>query len=117
MPDGTAVVKPDALLIPALGIGAEGDRLGYGGGYFDRSLVALDPKPLAVALAFELSRIPTTVPQSHDVLMDFVVTEAGIQAAIEGGLEAVAAEECRQRLAALARARGLPRRGATAARG
>jgi 5,10-methenyltetrahydrofolate synthetase len=116
VPDGTAVLTPDALLIPALGIGAEGDRLGYGGGYFDRTLVALHPKPLAVALAFELSRIPTTVPQPHDVLMDFVVTEAGIQAAVDGGLEPVEGGECQRRLAALARERGLPHHGPAAGR-
>jgi 5-formyltetrahydrofolate cyclo-ligase len=116
VPDGTAVVRPDALLIPAVGIGAEGDRLGYGGGYFDRTLASLDPKPLAVGLAFELSRMPTTVPQPHDVLMDFVITEAGIEAAVEGGLEPVAAEECQRRLATLATARGLPRGGMGATR-
>ncbi len=110
VPDGTAIVLPDALLIPAVGIGAAGDRLGYGGGFFDRTLAALEPKPIAVALAFELSRIPTTEPQAHDVLMDFVVTEAGIEAAIDGGLERIPAAECARRLDALVGARGLPRR-------
>ncbi|HUO79396.1 MAG TPA: 5-formyltetrahydrofolate cyclo-ligase [Steroidobacteraceae bacterium] len=110
VPDGTAVLTPDALLIPAVGIGAIGDRLGYGGGFFDRTLAALDPKPLAVGLAFELSRMATTEPQPHDVLMDFVVTEDGIEAAVEGGLERIGAEDCQRRLAALAAERGLPHR-------
>ena len=98
-------------LIPALGVGSQGDRLGYGGGYFDRTLVALHPKPLAVGLAFELSRIATIVPQPHDVFMDFIVTEAGIEAAVPGGLMKLSAEDSRARLAALAAQRGLPHRG------
>ncbi len=116
VPDGTAVVTPDALLIPAVGIGAVGDRLGYGGGFFDRTLAALHPKPIAVGLAFELSRIATSEPQPHDVLMDFVITESGIAAAVPGGLEAVDAEECRQRLLTMITARGLPRRSMSAVR-
>ncbi len=110
VPDGTAVVQPDVLLIPAVGIGPAGDRLGYGGGFFDRTLAALDPKPIAVGIAFELSRMPTSEPEAHDVLMDFVVTETGIEAVVAGGLERLAAEDCQHRVAALARQRGLPRR-------
>jgi len=110
VPDGTTVLTPDALLIPALGIGAQGDRLGYGGGFFDRTLAALETKPIAVALAFELSRIATIEPQPHDVYMDFIVTEAGIQAAVANGLEQLSREECRSRVAMLASLRGLPRK-------
>jgi 5-formyltetrahydrofolate cyclo-ligase len=116
VPDGTAVVVPDALLIPAVGIGAAGDRLGYGGGFFDRTLAALSPKPIAVALAFELSRMAVSEPQPHDVLMDFVVTESGIEAAVDRGLEPVDAEECRRRLLGLITQRGLPRRSMGAVR-
>ena len=114
VPDGTSVLTPDALLIPALGVGPQGDRLGYGGGYFDRTLAALHPKPLAVGIAFELSRIATIVPQPHDVFMDFIVTEAGIEAAVAGGLLKLNPEDCRARLAALAAERGLPRRKSSA---
>ena len=112
VPDGTAILQPDALLIPAVGIGARGDRLGYGGGFFDRTLAASEPKPICIALAFELSRVPTTNPQPHDVLMDFVVTEAGIEAAVPGALEAIDADECARQTEALARARGLWREDA-----
>jgi 5,10-methenyltetrahydrofolate synthetase len=113
VPDGTSVLTPDALLIPALGVGSQGDRLGYGGGYFDRTLAALHPKPIAVGIAFELSRIATIVPQPHDVFMDFIVTEAGIEAAVAGGLIKLSAEDCRARVAVLAAERGLPRAAPT----
>jgi len=101
-------IQPDVLLVPPVGIGAAGDRLGYGGGFFDRTLAALNPRPLTIAHAFELSRIPTTYPQSHDILMDFVVTEMGIEAATPSGLEMIAAEECQVLYTELARQRGLP---------
>ncbi len=110
VPKGTAAVVPDALLVPPVGIGSVGDRLGYGGGFFDRTLAALDPRPLTFAHAFELSRIPTTHPQPHDILMDFLVTEAGVEAAVAGGLERVTPEECRAQAVRLARERSLPRR-------
>jgi 5,10-methenyltetrahydrofolate synthetase len=108
-PDGTGVLAPDALLVPPVGIGALGDRLGYGGGFFDRTLGASEPRPLTIAHAFELSRIPTTHPQWHDILMDVVVTEARIEMQGANGLEVVDAARCRERLVALAKARGLPR--------
>lgn len=114
VPEGTPSLCPDALLIPALGVGSQGDRLGYGGGYFDRTLAALQPKPIAIGLAFELSRIATIEPQSHDVFMDFIVTEGGIEAAVAGGLKKLSAQDCQARVAALAAERGLPRRGLSA---
>jgi len=86
IPDGTAVVQPEALLIPPVGFDAKGYRLGYGGGYFDRTLAAMDPQPLKIGVAFELARIPTIFPQSYDIPMDFIVTEAGVHHAAEGGL-------------------------------
>jgi 5-formyltetrahydrofolate cyclo-ligase len=109
VPNGTPVLTPGALLIPALGVGSRGDRLGYGGGYFDRTLAALHPKPIAVGLAFELSRIATIVPQPYDVFMDFIVTETGIEAAVAGGLMKLSVEDCRARLAVLVTKRGLSR--------
>jgi 5-formyltetrahydrofolate cyclo-ligase len=114
VPDGTQRVRPDAMLIPAVGIGPQGDRLGYGGGYFDRTLASLHPKPVAIGIAFELSRMAVSEPQHHDVLMDFVVTEERIEAAVDGGLEAIAPDECQRRLQALIDARGLRPRGLAA---
>ncbi|HUO95985.1 MAG TPA: 5-formyltetrahydrofolate cyclo-ligase [Steroidobacteraceae bacterium] len=111
VPDGTQSVRPQALLIPAVGIGPQGDRLGYGGGYFDRTLAALHPKPIAVGIAFELSRMADSEPHDHDVLMDFVVTEDRIEVAVDGGLEAVDAQACERRLAALIDTRALRPRG------
>ena len=81
-----AVVVPDAVLVPPVGFGARGYRLGYGGGYFDRTLASLSPRPIAIALAREVSRIDTIHPQPHDVPMDFIVTENGIHQVTPAGL-------------------------------
>jgi 5,10-methenyltetrahydrofolate synthetase len=89
VPQGTDVIRPAALLVPPIGIDAQGYRLGYGGGFFDITLAAMSPQPLKIAIAFELSRIPTIYPQSYDVPMDFVVTETGVEQVLDGRLVAL----------------------------
>ncbi len=70
-------LDPDLILVPLNVFDAAGYRLGYGGGYFDRTLAALDPLPVCVGVAFELARAETAYPQPHDQPMDWLVTEAG----------------------------------------
>ncbi|RPI42954.1 MAG: 5-formyltetrahydrofolate cyclo-ligase [Betaproteobacteria bacterium] len=86
MPQGTAVIRPDAIIIPPVGFDAQGYRLGYGGGYFDRTLASMTPQPLKIGVAFEISRIATIHPQPHDIALDFIVTERGIHHAGAAGL-------------------------------
>jgi 5,10-methenyltetrahydrofolate synthetase len=85
-PDGTDVLMPQALLMPPVGFDAQGHRLGYGGGYFDRTLSAMNPQPLKIGVGYEISRMQTIRPQAHDVAMDFIVTEAGVHGPDEHGL-------------------------------
>jgi 5,10-methenyltetrahydrofolate synthetase len=77
---------PSVVLMPMAGFDDAGYRLGYGGGYFDRTLAALTPHPLSIGVAHEFARLPTIFPQSHDVPVDFVVTEAGIYRRTTGAL-------------------------------
>jgi 5-formyltetrahydrofolate cyclo-ligase len=77
IPADGEVVTPDVLLVPLVGFDAGGYGLGYGGGYYDRTLAALTPRPLTVGIGFEASRLTTIHPQTHDVPMDIIVTEAG----------------------------------------
>lgn len=72
-------LTPDVLLMPVNAFDARGFRLGYGGGYFDRTLAALNPPPLAIGVGFELARVATTHPGVHDIALDAVVTEAGLE--------------------------------------
>jgi 5-formyltetrahydrofolate cyclo-ligase len=90
IPQGSPVLRPQACLIPPVGFDAQGYRLGYGGGYFDRTLAALDPQPLKIAVGREMNRIETIHPQPHDIPMDFIVTESGIRRVTPQGLETVA---------------------------
>jgi 5-formyltetrahydrofolate cyclo-ligase len=75
-------VVPDVALVPMNGFDEAGYRLGYGGGFFDRTLAHLrsqDPKrPVAIGVTYELARMPTIQPQSYDIPMDYVVTERGV---------------------------------------
>lgn len=70
-------VVPDMILLPLNGFDAAGYRLGYGGGYFDRTLAALSPRPLAVGVGFEVNRLASIHPEVHDQRLDWLVTEAG----------------------------------------
>lgn len=70
-------IRPSALLVPLLGF-AGFYRLGYGAGYYDRTLAALDPKPWTIGVGLELGRLETIYPQAHDIPMDAIVTEAGV---------------------------------------
>ncbi len=86
VPEDGAIVRPDVVLMPPVGFDAIGYRLGYGGGYYDRTLAALSPQPLKIGVAFALSRIETIRPQAHDIAMDFVVTEQGVWRAQPAGM-------------------------------
>jgi 5-formyltetrahydrofolate cyclo-ligase len=79
VPPNRDIVIPAAVLAPLVGFDRECYRLGYGGGYFDRTLAALAPRPLAIGVGFELSQIKTIYPQSFDIPMDVVVTDAAIR--------------------------------------
>lgn len=85
-PADTQTVVPEVLLIPLLGFDRCGYRLGYGGGFFDRTLAAMRPQPLKLGVGFELSAIDTIHPQTHDIAMDFVITETGVRWASASGL-------------------------------
>ncbi|EXI76655.1 MAG TPA: 5-formyltetrahydrofolate cyclo-ligase [Candidatus Accumulibacter phosphatis] len=78
VPASGELVLPQALLIPLVGFDAAGFRLGYGGGYFDRTLASLRPRPLAIGVGFELSRLDSVLPEPHDQPLDLIVTEAGV---------------------------------------
>lgn len=71
-------LTPEALLIPVNGFDAAGYRIGYGGGFFDRTLAALQPRPFSIGVGFELSRVDSVYPQAHDIPLDAMVTEAGV---------------------------------------
>lgn len=79
VPQTPGECRADVLLLPLLAFDAAGYRLGYGGGYFDRTLPSLQPRPFCLGIGFELARAETVWPQPHDARLDAVATEEGIQ--------------------------------------
>lgn len=73
-PADGAVVVPNVVIAPLVGFDSECYRLGYGGGFFDRTLAILNPKPLTIGVGYPSAALPTIFPQPHDVPMDWVVT-------------------------------------------
>lgn len=67
-------VQPPLVLAPLVGADQQRHRLGFGGGYFDRSLAAASPRRQAIGVGFSCARITTIYPQAHDVAMDAIVT-------------------------------------------
>ncbi|HET8698181.1 MAG TPA: 5-formyltetrahydrofolate cyclo-ligase, partial [Gammaproteobacteria bacterium] len=100
-PAERVLVEPEVLLVPLLGFDAAGHRLGYGGGYYDRTLGDRTlgdrtvgdrtpgertlgdstptgrPRPRLIGVGYEMGRLATIYPQPHDVPMDTIVTEQG----------------------------------------
>lgn len=80
VPPATAeVLHPDLSLAPLVGWDRASYRLGYGGGYFDRTLAAAKPRPFVVGVGLKSAELPTVFPQWHDIPMSVIVTEAGVQ--------------------------------------
>ena len=68
-------VTPDLLLVPLLGHDAAGYRLGYGGGFYDRTLAAMHPRPRTVGIGYAYAALDSIGPHAHDIPMDAIVTE------------------------------------------
>ena len=79
VPASAERVDPDCLLVPLVGFDAQGYRLGYGGGYYDRTIAVLPRRPLLLGIGYAAQRLPTIRPQPHDLPMDAIVTEDGIR--------------------------------------
>jgi 5-formyltetrahydrofolate cyclo-ligase len=73
-------VSPTTVLAPLVGFDAACYRLGYGGGFFDRTLTVMVRKPVVIGLGYPQLRIATIFPQRHDIPMDWIVT--GIEPSI-----------------------------------
>jgi 5,10-methenyltetrahydrofolate synthetase len=77
-PKGTPAFEPSLLLVPCVGYGPRGVRLGYGGGFYDRTLASLAPRPYTVGLAYSHGFVPWLVPEPHDLPLDAILNEDGV---------------------------------------
>lgn len=75
-----AEVVPDLILVPLLAFDGAGYRLGYGGGYYDRTLAGLRHRPhvRAVGVAFAAQRVEAVPRDQHDQILDLILTEQGL---------------------------------------
>lgn len=79
VPDEGEWLVPTTLLIPLVGWDDAGYRLGYGGGYYDRTLATLNPQPRKIGVAYEACHLASIEPQDHDIRMDLLITETGVR--------------------------------------
>jgi 5-formyltetrahydrofolate cyclo-ligase len=77
-PVNSPQVTPEAVLLPMNGWDAAGYRLGYGAGFFDRTLAAMPKKPAVIGVSYEMAKLETIHPQEWDIPVDWVVTERGV---------------------------------------
>jgi 5,10-methenyltetrahydrofolate synthetase len=89
VPADPTEVQPRTLIAPIVGFDGDGYRLGYGGGFFDRTLATLGGDAAAIGIGWNLFRLATIHPQPHDIAMAAIVTETGLQARDTGRASAV----------------------------
>lgn len=77
-PKDTEMVVPTLLLVPCVGWGPGGYRLGYGGGFYDRTLASYQPAPVTVGLGYSIGALPELQPEAHDVPLDAILSDEGV---------------------------------------
>jgi 5-formyltetrahydrofolate cyclo-ligase len=68
-------LEPSLLIVPLVGFDRGRYRLGYGGGFYDRTLSAAAPRPRTIGVAFADAGLSTIHPQPPDIPMDVIVTD------------------------------------------
>lgn len=76
---GAHVVKPDVMVLPMLGFDGKGNRLGYGAGFYDRTIANINKPLILVGYAFGAQEVDVMPAEPHDKPLDMVVTEAGVR--------------------------------------
>ena len=77
-PKNTEVIVPTLLFVPCVGYGPGGYRLGYGGGFYDRTLATLQPRPVTVGLGYTNGWLPDFEPEAHDIPLDALLNDNGV---------------------------------------
>ena len=83
-PKDTEEIVPTLLFVPCVGYGPGGYRLGYGGGFYDRTLASLQPRPFTVGLGFTHGYLDDLEPAEHDIPLDAILNDNGVVWPING---------------------------------
>ena len=83
-PKDTEEFAPALLVVPCLGFGPGGVRLGYGGGFFDRTLASISPRPVTVGVSYTHGFLPFLRSGPLDWPLDAMLTEDGVMWRREG---------------------------------
>ncbi|VVD72691.1 5-formyltetrahydrofolate cyclo-ligase [Pandoraea communis] len=84
VPADAEVLVPDLLLVPCVGFTRDGLRLGYGGGFYDRTLHSMTPAPQTLGIAYDALEIEHLGAEAHDLALDAIVTESATFARLLG---------------------------------
>jgi 5-formyltetrahydrofolate cyclo-ligase len=77
-PKGTEVFEPQLLFVPCVGYGPEGVRLGYGGGFYERTVATLLPRPKVVGLSYSNGFLPFLRARAGELPLDALITDDGV---------------------------------------
>ena len=77
-PKGTPAFRPELLLLPCLGYGPGGVRMGYGGGFYRRTMASLAHRPTIVGIGYSIGFQPMMRPGPQDLALDAMLTEDGV---------------------------------------
>ena len=75
--DGVDPAWPDVIIVPGVAFTPAGERVGQGGGWYDRFLPARRPDALTIGVGFDLQVVAAVPTEPHDVVLDCIVTESG----------------------------------------
>jgi 5,10-methenyltetrahydrofolate synthetase len=78
VPADETEIQPQVLLSPVVGFDSDCYRLGYGGGYFDRTLAALAGERHVIGVGYAMAQLPSIRPLPHDIPMNVIITESAI---------------------------------------
>jgi len=77
-----AIVDPQIILLPLAAFDNQGNRIGYGGGFYDRTLAQMEQRhlvPIRIGVAFDCQEIEKVAAEAHDIRLDAIVTESGLR--------------------------------------
>lgn len=72
-------IEPGVIIMPLVAYDENGNRLGYGKGYYDRTIAKMKNKPLLIGYAYEMQKVKNIASESHDVPLDYLVSEKQVR--------------------------------------